>query len=406
MQRRLLNIHFITSLVTILMLVLISHTNVEAQDSTGTPATEVPRPEQPKPKPSQPIETAPSQNTATQPATRPTQRATPAVREQPVARPAENRPATPRANTAIEVEEEKEPEWEMDDNNPFELVDYGNARPGSDEPIESPRDTSIHYDNPFELVPNGRVALYAMSDRNSTSSNRKVTKKKSRKKKIPTIFEEKKLNFNAVTKFGFLLIIAIFVAFLNSLYRSDLNKIYRAFTNNNLMMQLYREKGALRQMPYIFLYLLFTFTSGMFIYLLTEYYKITISTNTFSSILACIGGVASFYFFKHLLLKMLGSIFPFKKEIHEYHFTIGIFNQIAGLALIPIVMLMAFAPSYIQIFAIYGAFILIGIILIQRLIRTLFMAEKFIVFHKFHLIVYLCTVEIAPIFIIIKLIMG
>lgn len=405
MQRRLLNIHFMASLVAILILTFVGSINVQAQDSTNTPATEVPTPEQPKP--NEPTETAPTQNpVTTQPVTSPSQPITPAVREQPVTRPVENRPARARANQPIEVEEEKEPEWEMDDNNPFELVDYGNKRANSDEPIESPRDTSIHYDNPFELVSNGRIALYAMSDGNASSSNRKVAKKKSRKKKIPTIFDEKKLNYNAVTKFGFLIIIAIFVAFLNSFHRNDLNKIYRAFTNNNLMMQLYREKGALLQMPYILIYLLFTFTAGMFIYLLSEYYKVPIATNTFLSILACIGGVAGFYFFKHLVLKMLGSIFPFKKEIHEYHFTIGIFNQIIGLALIPVVTLMSFAPPYMQIFAIYGAFIIIGIILIQRFIRTLLMSEKFLIFHKFHLIVYLCTVEIAPIFIIIKLIMG
>ncbi len=382
------------------MLLLIGYTDMKAQDSTGAPIIEAPTPTEE----SQPSEPA-TPNPAPQPIITPTQPTTPIVREQPRTTSA-TRPTTTRTNTVAEVEEKPEPEWEMDDNNPFELVDYGNKRPDSDETVEAPRDTSIHYDNPFELVPNGRVALYAMSDGNTTSKTKRRTKKKSRKKKTPPMFDQKKLDVNHTIKFGVLVIIAIFLAFLNSFHRNDLNKIYRAFTNNNLMMQLYREKGGLLQMPYIPLYLLFTFTGGTFIYLLTEFYKVPISRNAFSSILICIAGVAGFYLFKHLVLKTLGSIFPFKKEIHEYHFTIGLFNQILGLALIPIVTLVAFAPQHIQKFAIYGAFIIIGIILIQRFIRILLMAEKFLAFHKFHLIVYLCTVEIAPIFIIIKLIMG
>ena len=134
---------------------------------------------------------------ATEPAATPitTQPTTPVVREQPRTTTAPvTRPRTTRT-VEPEVEEKPEPEWEMDDKNPFELVDYGSKRPNSDEPIESPRDTSIHYDNPFELVSNGRIALYVMPDKKISTTTRKVVKKKSRKKKVPTIFDDKKLNY-------------------------------------------------------------------------------------------------------------------------------------------------------------------------------------------------------------------
>ena len=399
---------------------------MSAQDSTATPApTEEPTPTPPPAEEPQPIPTPPvnsettNQNTPTPAANNPTptnnnatrpSNPTPTPTNNPVSSPTNTRPATP------EPEEEPEIEQQVDLNNPFELVDYGNKRPkeetteGATAEVLSPRDTSIHYNNPFELVENGRLAMLTTSSETTTTTSKKgkkkTKKKKRRVKKTEPIFDNSKLDLNAVIKFLVLLVIGLFLAFLNTSYQRDIQKIYRAFTNNNLMMQLYREKGSLLDMPYIPLYMLFCFTGGAFIFLILDYYKISLLNSPILSILACMSGLAGFYLIKHLILKMISGIFPFKKEIHEYHFTLGVFNQIIGLALIPFVTIVAFAPQNIKLFAIYAAYLVIAIILTQRLFRSILISQKFIAFHNFHFIVYLCTVEIAPIFIILKLIIG
>ena len=333
-----------------------------------------------------------------------------------------NRPATPTTTTEnVNV-----------DYNPFELVKNGNSfynepvieddevdEPEGDDttedepvPADIPmekRNLEIDSTNPFELVQNGHLSLFVPTkgaDGKAKKKSPTKKKKKSKQKKRKPLFDGSKLNYEAFVKFFGLLMIMGFLSFLTNSFRNDLQKIYRAFTNSNMMTQLYREKGSLLNMPYIPLYILFAFTGGTFVYLTADYYNASILENKGLSLLLCIAGIGGFYLFKHLLLKLMSTIFPFRKEINQYHFLIGIFNQITGLALIPLVTVIAFAPQNIKLFAIYSALGVIGIIFLNRFVRSIVIASKFIGFHKFHLIVYLCAVEIAPIFIIAKLLMG
>ena len=65
----------------------------------------------------------------------------------------------------------------------------------------------------------------------------------------------------------------------------------------------------------------------------------------------------------------------------------------------------AFAPSNLKLILIYLAFILIIGIYSFRVLRSLFLASKYISLHKFHFFMYLCTIEIAPVLILAKIIM-
>lgn len=414
--------------------------SVQAQDSSATPTTNTPT-EQPVPTPT-PAEqvnpattpTNPSNSQTPPPSSQPTTNTqptnTPTTPSNANNRPVQPRPTVPReptnnnTNNSIENDNSTSPPSEsppnntnlalLDNDNPFELVDYGNSRStntsdtdNEEEAITSnaPRDTVINYDNPFELVSNGRTNGETPVASNGSSTTKKI-KKKARKRKSKPLFNDAELNYDAIIRFAALLIIAIFLAFLTSTYNADLQKISRAFQNSNMMTQLYRDKPSLLQMPYPLLYALFVLTSGAFLYLTLDYFNQIPNDNRSTALLMCIGSVTGFYLFKHILLKLIGLIFPFRAEINSYHFTLGIFNQVIGLVLIPLLMLVAFAPNNIRLFAIYGALIIISIILLFRFIRTIPLTQRFMAFHKFHLIVYLCTVEIAPILIIIKLILG
>ena len=299
----------------------------------------------------------------------------------------------------VEEEEEEEPEVAEEEELEAAIVNV---------PVEE-RNIDVDSTNPFELIQNGNLSIFATTKAVSGNAKKKPIAKKKKKKSKKTrkpLFDSSKLNYEAFVKLFGLLVIMGFLSFLTNAFRNDLQKIYRAFTNSNMMVQLYREKGSLLNMPYVPLYILFAFTGGTFIYLAAEYYNTPILNSKGLSLLLCIVGIGGFYLFKHLLLKLISVIFPFGKEVNQYHFLIGIFNQITGLALIPLVTVIAFAPQNIKLFAIYGAIGVIGIIFLNRFIRSVVIGSKFIAFHKFHLIVYICTVEIAPIFIITKLLMG
>src|SRR5690606_10647559 len=107
-----------------------------------------------------------------------------------------------------------------------------------------------------------------------------------------------------------------------------------------------------------------------------------------------------------LLLKTIEIIFPVQKEIKLYSFSLVIFSSILGLALVPFNIVVAFASENFVEMALYGGLVLILAITLFCILRGLFLASKYLALHKFHFFMYLCTVEIAPVVIVIKLLLS
>ena len=98
-------------------------------------------------------------------------------------------------------------------------------------------------------------------------------------------------------------------------------------------------------------------------------------------------------------------IFPVDKEIKQYSFSLVIFSSILGLALVPFNIIVAFASDSLAQTALYGGLLTIFGITVFCILRGLFLGSKYLSFHKFHFFMYLCTVEIAPAVIVVKLLL-
>jgi hypothetical protein len=120
----------------------------------------------------------------------------------------------------------------------------------------------------------------------------------------------------------------------------------------------------------------------------------------------CIGALAGFFLFKHLLLQIVGFVFPVKKEISAYNFTIIIFNIVLGFVIVPAIFFTAYAPAAIREYVIFGTAGVIALTYLFRGLRGLFIANRFLAWHKFHFLLYLCAVEIAPLLIVVKLLFN
>ncbi|MFT5166843.1 MAG: hypothetical protein ACI8P3_002075 [Saprospiraceae bacterium] len=210
------------------------------------------------------------------------------------------------------------------------------------------------------------------------------------------------------TRSGFLfwmiLGMMIYLALLVTLYRSLLVKIYRAFANENILKLLQREQSAIIAAPYLFLYILFIISAGILAFQVAYHYE-TISFE-FKNLGYCILGVAVFFLLKHLLLKIIGFVFPVYKEVKQYSFTITVFSIILGIILIPFNIFIAFAQDSFTNPGIIGVCVALAAVYLYRALRGIFIGSKFLAFHKFHFFMYICTVEIAPSLIIIKLLLN
>ncbi len=198
--------------------------------------------------------------------------------------------------------------------------------------------------------------------------------------------------------------VALLITILVTFFRPHLGRAYRAFLNDNLLAQLQRERESGGGLPYYLFYGLFMISGGLFLYLLATYSGYAIAPAPLASLAWAVFAVAAFFLAKHLVLGLIGYIFPVSKEVALYSMTIITFNLILGLFLAAGNVPLAYAGEELQPFIAYGLLAVVGAVYLFMSLRGLFIGSRFLAFHKFHFLLYICTVEIAPVLILARLI--
>jgi len=193
-----------------------------------------------------------------------------------------------------------------------------------------------------------------------------------------------------------------------SLFRSILLRVYRGILNENILNQVFRDKESIGPFPYLILYTLFFINGGFFLFLLGHQFNhMPWMTDPYLiQLLKCIGVLTGLLLLKHLVLSVIAYVFPVEKEMRLYNFMILAFNIILGIALVPINLIVAYSPEKATHTTVIALLFIIGSFYLFRHLRGLMIGNNYLVFHKFHFLLYICTVEIAPVMILLKLISG
>lgn len=198
---------------------------------------------------------------------------------------------------------------------------------------------------------------------------------------------------------GLLVIMTLALLFFRELY----GKIYRSLFNDNLLSQLYREREAGSFGEYLITYLLFFISGGVFLSLTLQYFGYILTGSFFWQVLYCSLGLMAIFIAKHLLLALLGFIFPLHKVIGRYSFMIMAFSIILGLVLAVGSTLLAYSPERWHGLLVYGVGILLILAYAWRSIRGLFHANHLFFSYPFHFLSYICAIEIGPMIVLFKL---
>lgn len=269
--------------------------------------------------------------------------------------------------------------------NPFDI----SKRKMADSTIQNNPIQSVRSENPFDKSPVAET---------SSGSVKKLSETPSVPKK-DTGSEAESAEF----LFWIMLFVMIYLALEITLFKSLMNDVYRAFTNDNVLKLLHREQRDFIAFPFLLMYIFFFFNFGIFVFLTFHYFGL--APKSLEMLSYCILGVGVLFLLKHILLKIVEMIFPVQKEIKLYSFSLVIFSSILGFALVPFNVVAAFAAENLAEIALYGGLVTVFAISVFCSLRGLFLASKYLSFHKFHFFMYLCTVEIAPVLVVIKLLL-
>ncbi len=205
-----------------------------------------------------------------------------------------------------------------------------------------------------------------------------------------------------------ILVVVFSFTWVKAFYFKIFKQLVAAFFSNTITNQVVRDENILVQRASILMSFVFYLTVSLFLYQLSIFFNWQYSflSDGVVRFLVISLLVAFTYSFKMVLMKGLGEVFNLDKPVSTYIFNIFLINNMLGLFLIPIVLTIAYVVTYSTPLVLYTGVTLVIISFIYRMVRafTIWLTLQGVSF--FYLILYFCTLEIAPLLIIIKLARG
>ncbi len=199
-----------------------------------------------------------------------------------------------------------------------------------------------------------------------------------------------------------LLLLILGIGLVRLFFTTLFRNIVQAYYDKQVLQNISKEDSMLTSWPYIFLYVLFSFSLALFLLVYVSSFM-DMEVLSLSNFFRLSGIVALLFATKILLLRMIASVFEIERLVREYIVVLYLVYFNSMLILIPGLLIFTFAPVF------YFKFLLI---LFSGLVSVLFLYRFFMIaFHMlgqlkfsiFYLILYLCTLEIAPILILVKM---
>ena len=179
-------------------------------------------------------------------------------------------------------------------------------------------------------------------------------------------------------------------------------QLVSAYFNTTAANQIVRDESVLLQRASLVLSILSYALMGMFLYRISYHFQWQIPffqtgllRFTLFSLL-----VALAYSFKMVAVRFLSSVFDQERPAAHYIFAIFLTVMMCGLVLLPANILMAYAPEPVPHWTLFVAMALVGILFLYRLVKAAAIWLSIPGASIFHLFLYFCAFEIAPLLII------
>jgi len=182
-----------------------------------------------------------------------------------------------------------------------------------------------------------------------------------------------------------------------------MSNVFQSFYNKRSMLQAGKEDSPISVWTFIGLFLLFGFTFGIFLYLLTTgYYKVYYTISGFQLFMTLSLVIIMLFATKFLVLKFLGFIFDINKLVNEYISALSLTYFNITFVFLPVALCFSLIAEKYIIYLLGITLLLVVIIFVWQYVRSSVSIISNFRFHKFYLFVYLCALEICPILILIR----
>jgi hypothetical protein len=190
-------------------------------------------------------------------------------------------------------------------------------------------------------------------------------------------------------------------AWIQTSYAKRFGQIIRSILQPHYINQLEREGNLLRERVSFGLGYIYFITASIFIMQISLHFFVATPYKgyaVFSVII--IAGLLLYQFLKSFLVRLAGNIFLTVEYARAYSLNTMIFNHVTGILLLPLTF---FTFYFDQPVLLIIAIVIVSLLMIYRTIRGILTGLSNKSYNLFYLFLYLCTLEILPLVLILKI---
>lgn len=205
----------------------------------------------------------------------------------------------------------------------------------------------------------------------------------------------------------FYLLVGMFtlLAFIRVAFGRYFSNLFALLFQASFRQKQTREQMAQDNLASLFMNILFFATGGLYITLLVQHYHWS-NTGFWWLFMLCALTLLLVYSIKFLFLRFTGWAFQANQAASTYAFVVFLINKIAGVILLPIVLIMSFSSPAIQDIALALASGLLILLFLYRYFISAGNLRNILKVNFLHFSLYLCAVEILPLLLIYKVLVS
>jgi hypothetical protein len=203
--------------------------------------------------------------------------------------------------------------------------------------------------------------------------------------------------------FVLLLLMIVVLTYLKAAFSNDLDDLVQSVASRNMAQQIFRSRTKDVSFSSVMLNINFIIAISLFIHFIMMKYVRGATSESIASILLIIFLFTFFYLTKIATIKFIGVMFDARDECDEYIFNFTGMCKTAGLALLPALFIFYTTQEKFYSLVVVIVILISCYLLVNFVLRGLSTGYRLMYRSVYHFFLYVCVVEISPIFLLFKL---
>lgn len=220
------------------------------------------------------------------------------------------------------------------------------------------------------------------------------------------VIQKEKIYSSRDWLFYYILALLLIFGVMRISYARYFKDLFRFFFRTSLRINQIREQLVQSGLQSLMFNVFFALSFGLYIYLLVNYFNASVQVNPLLVPLIATASLLVLYAGKYVFLKLSGWIFSIGNATETYTFIVFLINKVAGIAILPFIVLIAFTQTQIAAVSITLSLAIVAGLFIYRFLRSYQPVQAEVKVSRIHFLIFFLAIEIAPLLLIYKVLIG